>query len=427
MKSVTIGVFQFTPVLNDPPSNLLKVTHAIREAAKQGAELFLLPELWLTGLLSTSSVCDHNSNSNILQSLLDLAHETGVVVVGTIPTPVVNVPLFYNSTYVISPFSGIKEVYKKIHLFKPMQEERYFLPGNEIKPVRITLRGNREICIGFITCFDLRFPELARKFIWGGVELLLVSALWPESRIGHFDCLLQARAIENQCFVAASNACGNVADYVMGGRSKIIDPLGNVLSEAGGDESLLVVICDLAIIQEVRSRFQTHLPPGAWWMGGDQKIVDIARLSHELYCRRKAGQRIVFTNGCFDLLHAGHVHYLEEARKHGDCLVVAINSDESVRRLKGSSRPINNESYRLSVLSALACVDYLILFDDSTPFKLIESIVPDVLVKGADWDEKEIVGADLVKKNGGEVIRIPFRHNISTTAIVKKVLDSHDN
>lgn len=428
MNVVRIAVFQFSPIQNAPSHNLHKVSDAIRDAARLDADLFLLPELWLTGPLSENFVFDETCR-HAVECLNRLAYETRMVIIGTIPMAVgpmsTGTPLFYNSTYIASPFSDSGELYRKIHLFVPMQEDRYLLPGDEAKPIQLTLRGNKEVCVGVMTCFDLRFPELARKLVWGGAELLLVSALWPESRRAHFDCLLRARAIENQCFVAAANACGPVADDVMGGGSKIIDPRGEVLYEAEADESISMVSCALSVTQDVRSRFQTNLPAGAWFWRSRHKLVDVNRLSTALLCRRRAGQRIVFTNGCFDLLHAGHVHYLEEARSHGDCLVVGLNGDTSVAALKGHSRPINNEIYRASVLAALACVDYVILFNETTPLALIEAIEPDVLVKGADWREDDIVGADLVKKRGGRILRIPFSHNVSTSAIVKKILDDY--
>lgn len=424
MDVIKIAFFQFTPIQNAPSYNLYKVSDAIKDAERQGADLFLLPELWLTGPLSADFVFDDICRGCV-EYLNKLAHETGMVIVGTLPMPSDISTLFYNSTYIASPFSDAGEPYRKIHLFKPMQEDRCLLPGDKAAPIWLTLRDNKKVCIGVMTCFDLRFPELARKLVWSGAEFLLISALWPESRRAHFDCLLKARAIENQCFVAAANACGQVADYVMGGGSKVIDPIGEVLYEAEAEESLAVVACVLSATQDVRDRFQTQLPAGAWFWGGQHKVIDLNRLSVELQCRRRSGQRIVFTNGCFDLLHAGHVHYLEEARSHGDCLVVGLNSDVSVAALKGCSRPINNESCRVSVLSALACVDYVIVFHETTPLSLIEAIVPDVLVKGADWKEDEIIGADLVKKRGGRILRIPFRHNISTSAIVKKVLGDH--
>lgn len=132
-------------------------------------------------------------------------------------------------------------------------------------------------------------------------------------------------------------------------------------------------------------------------------------------------QKIVFTNGCFDVLHFGHVYYLEQAKKLGDMLVVGLNSDASVRRLKGISRPINGEKERAYVLAALAFVDYVVVFEEDTPKKLIELVKPDVLVKGGDYDLLNIVGADFVMKNGGTVTTIPFVEGFSSTHIIEQL------
>lgn len=127
---------------------------------------------------------------------------------------------------------------------------------------------------------------------------------------------------------------------------------------------------------------------------------------------------VVFTNGCFDVLHRGHVTYLAAARDLGDCLVVGLNSDTSVKRLKGESRPINNENDRAFVLAALSFIDYIILFEEDTPQRLIEQVKPDILVKGGDYKIENIVGADFVQKNGGKVLTIPFVDGYSSTKII---------
>ena len=134
------------------------------------------------------------------------------------------------------------------------------------------------------------------------------------------------------------------------------------------------------------------------------------------------GDRIVFTNGCFDLLHRGHVTYLQEAAALGDRLVIGLNSDNSVRRQgKGPERPLNDQDSRAKVLSALRLVDAVVIFEEDTPLALIEAIVPDVLVKGGDWSEDRIVGAEVVRKNGGEVKSLALVEGFSTTALVEKV------
>ncbi|WP_456383862.1 D-glycero-beta-D-manno-heptose 1-phosphate adenylyltransferase [Persephonella sp.] len=135
---------------------------------------------------------------------------------------------------------------------------------------------------------------------------------------------------------------------------------------------------------------------------------------------RKEGKKIVFTNGCFDIIHAGHVDYLEKAKALGDVLVVGMNSDDSVRRIKGKERPINPQEYRKRVLEALKPVDLVIVFDEDTPENLIKAVKPDVLVKGGDWSIENIVGADFVKSYGGQVTTIDFVYDISTTKIIQK-------
>ena len=137
---------------------------------------------------------------------------------------------------------------------------------------------------------------------------------------------------------------------------------------------------------------------------------------------RAAGGRVVFTNGVFDLLHRGHAEYLEEARALGDHLVVGINSDASVRRLKGPSRPIVPAAERAELVAALACVDLAVVFDDDTPLRLIEAVQPDVLVKGADWAEGAIVGREFVEARGGRVVRVPVREGLSTSAIIDRIV-----
>jgi D-beta-D-heptose 7-phosphate kinase/D-beta-D-heptose 1-phosphate adenosyltransferase len=137
---------------------------------------------------------------------------------------------------------------------------------------------------------------------------------------------------------------------------------------------------------------------------------------------RASGERLVFTNGCFDILHLGHARYLEEARNLGDRLLVAVNSDASVRKIKGPSRPIQSQAERSEVVAALQCVDYVVTFEDKDPFGLIEALRPDVLVKGADWPLDQIVGADLILASGGKVSRIPLVPNTSTTTIIEKIV-----
>jgi D-beta-D-heptose 7-phosphate kinase/D-beta-D-heptose 1-phosphate adenosyltransferase len=135
----------------------------------------------------------------------------------------------------------------------------------------------------------------------------------------------------------------------------------------------------------------------------------------------RQGQTVVFTNGCFDIIHAGHVQYLEKAAGLGDMLVLGLNSDASVQRLKGSSRPINNQQDRAIVMAAISFVSYIIIFDADTPYDLIQEIQPDILVKGGDWTVDKIVGSDIVLNKGGRVLSLPFWEGLSTTSIIGKL------
>jgi D-beta-D-heptose 7-phosphate kinase/D-beta-D-heptose 1-phosphate adenosyltransferase len=140
-----------------------------------------------------------------------------------------------------------------------------------------------------------------------------------------------------------------------------------------------------------------------------------------LFARLRAeGRRIVFTNGCFDILHAGHAQYLRKAASLGDVLVIGLNSDASIRRLKGEGRPVQQQRDRAYLLASLACVAFVVVFGEDTPAKLIEAVVPHVLVKGADWKDKEIVGGAFVKANGGTVKTIRFLAGRSTTSIIAR-------
>ena len=134
------------------------------------------------------------------------------------------------------------------------------------------------------------------------------------------------------------------------------------------------------------------------------------------------GKQIVFTNGCFDLLHLGHVRYLEEAKALGDVLVVGVNSDSSVRKLKGPKRPILPEEERTEILSGLGCVDYITVFNEADPLKLITSLKPNLLVKGGDWTREQIVGREVVERSGGELVIIPFVKGASTSNVIDTIL-----
>jgi rfaE bifunctional protein nucleotidyltransferase chain/domain len=155
------------------------------------------------------------------------------------------------------------------------------------------------------------------------------------------------------------------------------------------------------------------------------KLFPVALLAERLASLRREGKRIVFTSGCFDLLHPGHIHTLTQAKAWGDVLVVAINSDASVKRLKGERRPILNQEERVVMLSALSVVDYVTIFAENTPLEVIRLLLPDVLVKGGDWGADAVIGREVVEANGGEVVLIPYQAGFSTTDIIERIAARH--
>jgi rfaE bifunctional protein nucleotidyltransferase chain/domain len=177
--------------------------------------------------------------------------------------------------------------------------------------------------------------------------------------------------------------------------------------------------------QEFRLRI-SHLTPhigedGETMMNAAEKVLDRNTLKEKVDSLRKAGKRVVFTNGCFDLIHIGHIRLLQKAREKGDCLVVAVNSDSSVQQIKEPGRPVMPEGERAEVVAALGCVDWVTIFAEPDPLVLIRLLTPDVLVKGTDWSEEEIVGAPDVREAGGQVLRIPLVPEISTSGIVERI------
>lgn len=156
-------------------------------------------------------------------------------------------------------------------------------------------------------------------------------------------------------------------------------------------------------------------------MNTKNKIVSLQNLKKIVARSRRRGLKIAFTNGCFDILHSGHVSYLEAAKKEGRLLIVGLNSDSSVRRIKGPHRPIVPQKHRASVMAALSCVDYIVFFNEDTPQKTIEALQPDLLIKGADWKGKYVAGQDVVRARGGKVEFIKYLAGFSTTNIIESI------
>ncbi len=414
-KSVShLGFLQFDIQAGDISSNLALVKKCLKEQAPPPGSLIALPEMWATGFVYEQLNRLSAEIPPLLVEMEELARSHGVVLAGSLPMK--EGDSLYNKLFFSGLGSPEAHWIAKQHLFSFWQEDQWFCTGD--RPSPIDLNGE-DIVAGFI-CYDLRFPDTVRPQCCQGATIILMSAEWPLARIEHWKVLLRARAIENQAFVVASNACGRWDGLKLGGHSLIVAPDGEILAEAGEAAESVVLPINKEVQKELRQRFNS-VAPSPWATDDAKKLMSIDDLVDDVVSRKKTGQKIVFTNGCFDILHAGHVDYLQKARRHGDFLVLGLNDDQSIRSIKGPERPVNNEQQRARVLAAIGCVDAVVLFGDDTPLNLITSIRPDVLVKGADWEESEIVGAKEVKADGGRVERIAFVSDTSTTGMINKI------
>lgn len=405
---------QFSIVPGEVERNIAQAEALIAQYRPAPETLLLLPEMWATGFDYPRTAELGRQTPAVLAAMQRMAVRHRAFLAGSLIQPSADGGLPLNTLFVVGPEGVIGSVAKQ-HLFAFWQEDRHYQRGQST-PLTPTPHGP----LAAVVCYDLRFPEIARRQAFAGGRLLAVSAQWPLSRLDHWQTLLRARAIENQCYVVAANGCGLAGSMELAGHSMIVGPDGGVVRQAGTEPTVMGCALDNNAVEAERSRF---CPAGERpWLSSDQsKICLLDQLLPELALIRRQGSRVAFTNGCFDILHAGHVSYLEAARRTGDCLVVGLNTDDSVRLLKGPSRPLNSETDRARVLAALGCVDYVVLFGEETPIRLINAIMPEVLVKGADYEEHQIVGAAEVKAAGGRVARIAFEHDRSTTALIKKI------
>ncbi|WP_232362475.1 D-glycero-beta-D-manno-heptose 1-phosphate adenylyltransferase [Desulfogranum mediterraneum] len=394
--------------------NLRSLERQLEAAAPAPHTLLVLPELWATGFDYPQTLAAARQAPRILAALERIARERQLYLAGSLGEVMEPGGRPHNNLVVVGP-EGLVGRFAKQHLFAAWQEDRHYQPGLQATPLETPLGR-----LGGLVCHDLRFPEQAREQAAAGAEILIVSAQWPGFRLDHWRILVQARAVENQLYVIAANGCGPSGELELAGHSMIVAPDGTILDEGGSGPQLVAAALSRERQQRVRRRF---CPPGERpWQRQDQaKVRSLAQVEQDLKALRRQGSRVAFTNGCFDILHAGHVHYLEQARACGDCLVVGLNSDRSIREIKGPSRPVNREEDRARVLAALGCVDYVVLFAEPTPLQLITTLLPDILVKGADWAEDQIVGGPEVKAAGGRIERIAFSYDRSTTGVIEKI------
>ncbi|AEH44894.1 rfaE bifunctional protein [Thermodesulfatator indicus DSM 15286] len=393
-----IGILEY-PFYAEPEKTLAGLLELLEKAPE--ADLVVAPELGISGYEKALEASFLKKAFPTIQKKL----KSPLLIGGA------DISKAKSAAWLITPES-ITKVAEKINLFPGFDEKKGFKPGRLLPP--FTLKG---VPIGVFICYDLRFPEIAKKLVAEGAHVLFCLAAWPKARLPHFHTLLRTRAIENQVFCLGVNARGQVEGIELGGQSVAFDPWGKIISESFGGITLLEL--DFSALEKARQLFVTSRTVSPSLLS--EKILPLEELCQRVRRRKALGQKLVFTNGCFDLLHAGHVSYLARAREAGDFLVIGLNSDASVKRIKGPERPINPQENRAKVLAALSVVDYVVFFDEDTPEKLIKTLRPDILVKGADWPEEKIVGASFVKSYGGKVLRIPFEHEISTTKIIEKI------
>ena len=411
------GFLQFDVQLGEPEANLAAVRAGLARLAPGGPGVIVLPELWSCGFAYERLPHFALQTVEMLEELQRLAGQYGIYLAGSLPEEVLTEVggTIYNTLYIVGP-TGVAGSIRKQHLFAPMAEDRHFRAGDNPQPVETGLG-----LVAGLVCYDLRFPELAKTQAGVGAGLMVVSAQWPKARREQWRTLAMARAIENQIFVVACNRCGITGKTEFGGHSLVVGPDGAVLAEAGAEPDGAWLEIDPAGMRELRQRFNT-VGPSPYRFADQNKIVELGELAALTARYREVGRKVVFTNGCFDILHQGHVTYLEQARREGDCLVVGVNSDASVRALgKGDDRPVNHEQSRARILAALGCVDHVVIFGEETPHRLITTLMPEVLVKGGDWPVEKIVGAPEVLAAGGRVLSIPLVGNCSTTSLIKKI------
>jgi predicted amidohydrolase len=243
-----ISLVQMNIALGDVRKNLKTAEEAVAEAARRGSHLVVLPELWATGYaLEQGSALASDLNTGVFGQIAALATQHKVCIVGShLERRGMQVA---NSAPFIDPRGQVRGVYRKIHLFRLMDEDRYLQPGSA--PLLLDLPWG---ATAFAICYDLRFPELFRRYAVEGAKIIILPAEWPMERIEHWRALLVARAIENQCYIVAVNACGQTGDTVFGGHSMIVDPWGKTLVEAGEQPLLVTADLDLDLVDAVRKR-----------------------------------------------------------------------------------------------------------------------------------------------------------------------------
>jgi omega-amidase len=244
-----IALAQFDVKSGDTNSNLSTASEYVRLAAERRAQIVVLPELWSSGYdLERCQMHAQASREKVLPALINLARRHDLHILGSVLEANARHEVF-NSAVLLGPGAGRPRIYRKIHLFSPMQEDQFLTPGSTTPIFRLPFGT-----IALAICYDLRFPELFRKYALKGAQLVIICAQWPAPRLEHWRTLVRARAIENQCFVAACNRTGSSQGTEFGGHSMIVDPWGEVLQEGTGEAALITADIDFRAVNQSRSR-----------------------------------------------------------------------------------------------------------------------------------------------------------------------------
>lgn len=248
MKKLVVSLAQTRVVLGDVKRNVATLEKLSTEAARRGSHVVVFPELWSTGYaLERSREFADPLNAGVFNHISTVATQNKISIVGSVMEK--RGTEVWNSAPFFAPTGRMMGVYRKIHLFRLMREDVYLQPGQS--PLILDLPWGKT---GMAICYDLRFPELFRRYALEGAQMVIIPAEWPLERIDHWRTLLQARAIENQCYIIATNACGETGNTVFGGHSMVVDPWGKILIEAGEEPGLFTVEIDLSRVEQIRAR-----------------------------------------------------------------------------------------------------------------------------------------------------------------------------
>lgn len=431
MSTLVVAAIQLPvrPALIEP--NIELALTRLADAASRGAELAVLPALWTTGTDHPRPRREAELSAIAMGEVRRIARRHGLIVVGSVLAA--SVGRFYDQAHVIDSTGTEIGTYRRLH--RSVSDGGLVSTGDRIQAF-VTARAR----LGVLISDDVYFPEHAVALALQRVRVLAVLASWTLDQAEEAQRLLAARAIENQCFVVAASGATERPGGDSRGGSFVMDPHGRTIARGGVSDEIVVSTLELEDVHRARRTrpvarnrvpaayaeailsASLHAPPEEEALVPTMgRVLSRDEMAAESQALHGEGKKLVFTNGCFDVLHLGHIHYLEAARQQGDALCVGLNTDASVRRLKGAERPLQSEADRAAILASLRCVDYVVLFDEQTPLELIRAVRPDVLVKGGDYQPEAVVGREEVEARGGRLFIAEFVPDHSTTSLIERM------